>query len=65
MKVAVIFHRLGPYHVARLSAASEVCKITAIELAAITNEYAWNRVGGALKFHRLTVFPDRDSRKAS
>lgn len=65
MKVGVIFHRLGPYHVARLSAAAEVCEITAIELAADTGEYAWNKVGEAFGFHRLTVFPEGDSRKAS
>ena len=65
MKVGVIFHRLGPYHVARLSAAAEVCEITAIELAADTGEYAWDKVGEAFKFHRLTVFPEGDSRKAS
>jgi 1,2-diacylglycerol 3-alpha-glucosyltransferase len=65
MKVGVIFHRLGPYHVARLSAAAEVCEITAIELAADTGEYAWDKVGEALGFRRLTVFPEGDSRKAS
>ena len=65
MKVGVIFHRLGPYHVARLSAAAEVCDITAIELAADTGEYAWDKVGDAFKFHRVTVFPEGDSRKAS
>jgi 1,2-diacylglycerol 3-alpha-glucosyltransferase len=64
MKVGVIFHRLGPYHVARLSAAAEVCEITAIELAADTGEYAWNKVGETSQFQRVTVFPEGDSRKA-
>ena len=64
MKVGVIFHRLGPYHVARLSGAAEVCEISAIELAAKTSEYAWNKVGETLGFGRFTVFPEGDSRKA-
>jgi 1,2-diacylglycerol 3-alpha-glucosyltransferase len=64
MKVGVIFHRLGPYHVARLSAASEVCNITAIELAADTTEYSWSKVGGPFRFDRSTLFPEGDSRNA-
>ena len=60
-----MFHRLGPYHVARLAAAGEACEITAIELAAETSEYSWTKIGKPLNFHRVTAFPEGDSRKAS
>ena len=63
MKVVVIFHRLGPYHVARLAAAARM-ELTAIELAAETREYAWDVVEAAKSFARVTLFPEGDSRSA-
>ncbi len=65
MRLAVIFHRLGPYHVARLEAAARVCELTAIELSAETGEYAWEKVSGARGFERVTLFPRGDSREAT
>jgi 1,2-diacylglycerol 3-alpha-glucosyltransferase len=44
-RAAVIFHRFGPYHLARLTAAAERCAILAIEEAAESAEYAWDEVG--------------------
>ena len=64
MKVAVIFHRLGPYHVARLAAAGRQMDLTAVELASQTSEYAWDPVDSGASFQRFTLFPDGDSRAA-
>ena len=43
MKTTVIFDNLGPYHLARLRAAAQVCDVTAVEIAASSAEYAWQR----------------------
>lgn len=63
--VAVLFHRLGPYHVARLRAAAGDQPITAIEFSSDTDEYAWTKIEGVSEFRRITLFPDGDSRAAS
>jgi len=60
MKVAVVFHRLGPYHHARLRAAAKVCELTAIELSAVDETYAWEKVAEAVGFERITLFDDAD-----
>lgn len=60
MKIAVIFHRLGPYHHARLRAAGQFCELTAVELSAVDNTYAWTEVAGAENFQRVTIFRDMD-----
>lgn len=62
-KIAVIFHRLGPYHLARLSAAALKCDLAAIELTAIDNTYQWDVVQGANNFKRVTVFPSDNEAK--
>ena len=64
MRLAVIFHRFGPYHAARLAAVAGVCEVTAIELAAETAEYAWDKIEGSTHFQRVTLFPVGDSRTA-
>jgi len=63
--IAVIIHRLGPYHLARLQAAGNVLPILAVELAAETGEYAWDKVGGESSFTRMTLFPEGDSNQAT
>ena len=65
MKLSVLFHRLGPYHRARLEAAARVCELTAIELSADTAEYGWEKIHGAQGFERVTLFPRGDSREAA
>ena len=66
MRVAVIFHRFGPYHCARLKAAAAGhCDITGIEVAAETQEYAWSATRGAEGYSRLTLFPSGDTRTMS
>jgi 1,2-diacylglycerol 3-alpha-glucosyltransferase len=59
-RIAVLFHRLGPYHLARLAAAGARCDLTAIELSAVDRTYAWAPVSGAPNFARVTLFADED-----
>lgn len=60
MKVAILFHRFGPYHHARLRALGTRCELTAIELSAVDNTYAWAPVAGSVGFSRVTLFRDAD-----
>jgi len=62
VKVAVIFHRFGPYHWARLEAASSQCELVGVELGAETREYQWTKIEGIAGFQRITLFPEGDSR---
>jgi glycosyltransferase involved in cell wall biosynthesis len=62
VKVSVIFHRFGPYHVARLEAAAQRCQIIGIELGSETAEYAWAKISEGHSFKRLALFPEGDSR---
>ncbi len=41
MKIAILFDNLGPYHVARLRAASQVCDLLALEINDCSREYPW------------------------
>jgi len=54
-RVAVIFHRLGPYHVARLRAAAHLCEVIAIEQSAETAEYGWRKVATPESVTRMTL----------
>jgi glycosyltransferase involved in cell wall biosynthesis len=62
LKVAVIFHRFGPYHFARLEGASRRCEVVGIELGAETGEYQWAKVAKSAGFQWITLFPEGDSR---
>lgn len=62
LRVAVIFHRFGPYHCARLEAASRYCDVTGIELGSETREYGWSEMQSTNSFTRVTLFPQKDSR---
>lgn len=63
MKLAIVFHRFGPYHWARLKAVSSGFDLLAIEQSAETTEYLWNKVEGEGGFQRTTLFPDGESEK--
>ena len=66
MRIAVIFHRFGPYHCARLkAAAARHCDITGIEVAAETQDYAWSAIRGTEGYSRLTLFPSGNTRTMS
>ena len=62
LKLAVVFHRLGPYHHARLRAAAAGGTLVAIEQSGRDHVYAWDTVDGADGFERVTLFPDVDTR---
>ena len=59
--LAVLFDRLGPYHVARVNAAISVCRTTPVELFGETRDYAWSRVSA----ERKTLFPSSSARDIS
>lgn len=61
MKIAVLFHRLGPYHHARFAATTEYCDLTAIEFSRVDNTYAWNQVENKFGFQQVTLFADADA----
>jgi glycosyltransferase involved in cell wall biosynthesis len=52
----ILFHRVGPYHFARVQAAGRVMKTTLIEVFRSDDVYGWNPVPGADGFDRLTLF---------
>ena len=60
MKIAVLFHRIGPYHEARLTVAGRHGKLVAIELSGNDETYAWDLLEAVDGFQRVTVFPDKD-----
>jgi len=62
-KVAVIFHRLGPYHFARLRAAGKLLSVTAIETSGADQTYAWDLISGSDGFERVTLFEKADAQK--
>ena len=41
-RVAILFDNFGPYHLARLNAASHVCDVLAVEFGSSSAEYEWN-----------------------
>ena len=59
-RVAVLFHRFGPYHHARLNAAGRLMSVWGLEACAMEDTYAWARMEGAAAFTRVTL-TDRDS----
>ena len=65
MKVAVLFHRLGPYHFARLKAAEKLCRLHVIEFSSVDDTYAWDVVAEEACFKRITLFTNGDVEKKS
>ena len=63
MKVAVIFHRLGPYHFARLRAAGRQLPVVAVETSGADETYAWDLIAGADGFERVTLFGNADAQR--
>jgi 1,2-diacylglycerol 3-alpha-glucosyltransferase len=58
-RIAVIFRRLGPYHHARLAAASCLAEVMAIELGG-ADEYAWSTVHPPQDLNVRTLFTGAD-----
>jgi 1,2-diacylglycerol 3-alpha-glucosyltransferase len=59
-KLAVLFHRLGPYHHARLEELAKVCDLTVIEFSAVDNTYAWDLVEPNGNYPVIQLFNDAD-----
>ena len=62
-KTAIIFHRLGPYHFARLRAAGRRLPVVAVETSGADETYAWDVIAGADGFERVTLFANADAQK--
>src|SRR5437763_1565213 len=58
MNIAVLFDNFGPYHVARLKAASTQCNLLALEFAATSSDYAWQCRDAENSFRTTTIFRD-------
>jgi len=61
IRIIVVYHRLGPYHQARLNAAGQLAEIHAVELCAVDHTYAWQQIESTYNFERITLFHDIDS----
>lgn len=60
MQLAILFHRLGPYHIARLSALAGKAKFVAIEFSKVDNTYAWAEVPTPDSLRVSSLFADVD-----
>ncbi len=58
LRLAVLFWRFGPYHLARLKAAAGLCEVHAVELSAAETTYGWDPVREAAGYARHTLFED-------
>lgn len=61
--LVILFHRLGPYHVARLRAAARGGETVCLELSTSTDDYAWDEV--ACEVPRVKCFENEQSRSVS
>jgi 1,2-diacylglycerol 3-alpha-glucosyltransferase len=61
VRVAVLFHRLGPYHRVRLEAAACLGEVWGIEGSGVDTVYAWDKVAPGSRFRHVTLFPAADS----
>src|ERR1051326_3762693 len=59
VKVAIIFDHFGPYHLARLRAASKVCTVLGVEMNERSAEYPW--VGGSTPYGLTSLTVDDSS----
>ena len=56
VRLAILCHRIGPYHFARVRAAAKKFPTTVIEAFQSDDTYAWDLVDGAEGFTRVTLF---------
>lgn len=55
MKIAILFDNFGPYHLARLEAASRVCTLLAVQINQRSRDYAWAPSQGHYGFKSITL----------
>ena len=58
LTVAVLFHRLGPYHLARFRALSG--QFAVVEFSKVDNTYLWDAVDTRGSYPMITLFNDAD-----
>lgn len=63
-RLAILAHRIGPYHRARLLALRERAEVVALEFTHVDRTYAWSPSEG-LGVERRVLFPDSDVADAS
>jgi glycosyltransferase involved in cell wall biosynthesis len=61
LRVAVLFDNFGPYHLARLRAASSQVELLAIEVHGRSREYAWEASQAKEPFERVTLLAEAGS----
>jgi glycosyltransferase involved in cell wall biosynthesis len=64
-RLAIIFDNLGPYHIARLTAAAQYFELLAIEIASVSKDYPWQATTNT-PFKRRTLcetHPQANGRK--
>lgn len=64
MRIAILFDNFGPYHLARLKAASAVCELLAIEFGSSSMEYAWD-ASSDVELKREVLNKDGESARLS
>ena len=57
-RVAVLFERFGPYHIARLNHAAHYMAVQGIELSSTDRTYSWASTKGLERFPRHTLSGD-------
>lgn len=62
-RVAILFHRFGPYHKVRVESCADSFDVLAVELSRSTAEYAWDSVAIEKQVQSVTVCTERDSRE--
>lgn len=62
-RVAILFHRFGPYHISRLKAAASNIQVTGIEFSGTDRTYAWDTPDGNDPFPRFVVSPDFEAER--
>jgi hypothetical protein len=63
-RVAILFDNFGPYHLARLRAASGACEVLAVEFGSASSEYDW-AASEAVGLKRVVLNPRGESHQMS
>jgi glycosyltransferase involved in cell wall biosynthesis len=63
--VAIIFHRFGPYHCARVRAVAAKAPVVGIEVVRKDSTYQWDVIHDARGFRRVTLFPELEGNQPS
>jgi glycosyltransferase involved in cell wall biosynthesis len=64
-RATIIFDNFGPYHWARLTAASQVVEVSAIQVSATSAEYAWDNEAKKVGFPAETLFTGNEAQEVS